>query len=55
MWPIPNGFRVKAILLYSTHTVHYTDEKDTVSSHELQSALMLAVEFSKMYCTLLQV
>jgi hypothetical protein len=28
---------------------HCTDEQHAMSSHELQSALMLAVEFSKMY------
>jgi hypothetical protein len=30
---------------------HCTDEQHAVSSHELQSALMLTVEFSKMYYT----
>jgi hypothetical protein len=30
---------------------HCTDEQHAISSHELQSALMLAVEFSKMYYT----
>jgi hypothetical protein len=39
MCPIPNGFRDRAISLYST-----------VYSHELQNAPMLTVEFSKMYC-----
>jgi hypothetical protein len=29
---------------------HCTDEQHAMSSHELQSALMLTVEFSKMYC-----
>jgi hypothetical protein len=28
---------------------HCTDEQHTISSHELQSALMFTVEFSKMY------
>jgi hypothetical protein len=32
-------------------TVHCTDEQHTMSTHELQSALMLTVEFSKMYYT----
>jgi hypothetical protein len=30
----------------------YPDEKHTMSSHELQSALMLTVEFSKMFYTM---
>jgi hypothetical protein len=33
------------------YTVHRTDEQRAMSSHELQSALMLTVEFSKMYYT----
>jgi hypothetical protein len=33
-------------------TVHSTDEQHAMSSHELQSALILTVEFSKMYCIL---
>jgi hypothetical protein len=32
-------------------TVHCTDEQYAMSSHELQSALMLTVEFLKMYYT----
>jgi hypothetical protein len=32
-------------------TVHCTDEQHAMSSHELQSALMLTVEFSEMYYT----
>jgi hypothetical protein len=52
MCPIPNGFRDRAISLYSPlYTVHCTDEQHAMSSHELQSALMLTVEFSKMYYT----
>jgi hypothetical protein len=52
MCPIPNGFRDRAISLYSTlYTVHCTDEQHAMSSHELQSALMLTVEFSKLYYT----
>jgi hypothetical protein len=31
------------------YTVHCTDKQHAMSSHELQSALMLKVEFSKMY------
>jgi hypothetical protein len=31
------------------YTVHCTDEQHAMSSHELQSALMLTVEFSKIY------
>jgi hypothetical protein len=33
------------------YTVHCTDEQHAMSSHELQSALMWTVEFSKVYCT----
>jgi hypothetical protein len=35
----------------SYFTVHCTDEQHEMSSHELQSELMLTVEFSKMYYT----
>jgi hypothetical protein len=31
------------------YTVHCTDEQHAMSSHELQRALMLTAEFSKMY------
>jgi hypothetical protein len=31
------------------YTIQCTDEQHAMSSHELQSALMLTVEFSKMY------
>jgi hypothetical protein len=31
------------------YTVHCTDEQHAMSSHELQSALMLTVEFPKIY------
>jgi hypothetical protein len=34
---------------YSYFTAHCTEEQHAMSSHELQSALMLSVEFSKMY------
>jgi hypothetical protein len=33
------------------YIVHCTDGQHAMSSHELQSALMLTVEFSKMYYT----
>jgi hypothetical protein len=33
------------------YTVHCTDEQHAMSSHELQSALVLTVEFSKEYYT----
>jgi hypothetical protein len=46
MCPIPNGFRDRDISLY----VHCTVEQHAISSHELQSALILTVEFSKTYC-----
>jgi hypothetical protein len=36
---------------WSYFTVHCTDEQHAVFSHELQSALMLTAEFSKMYYT----
>jgi hypothetical protein len=35
----------------SYFTVHCTDEQHAMSSHELQSAFMLTVEFSEMYYT----
>jgi hypothetical protein len=34
------------------YTVHCTDEQHAMSSHALQSPLMLTVEFSKMYYTI---
>jgi hypothetical protein len=50
MCPIPKVFRDTAISLYSTlYTVHYIDEQHAMSSRQLQSALMLTVEFSKKY------
>jgi hypothetical protein len=56
MCPILNGFRDRAISLYSTlftvqYTVHCTDEQHAIPSRELQIALMLTVEFSKVYYT----
>jgi hypothetical protein len=89
MCPIPNGFRDRAISMYSSlnlatnivlpsrmwigvkrhlavvtvgnniirvlwkmpHIVIKAGYVDMLSSHELQSALMLTVEFSKMYYT----
>jgi hypothetical protein len=44
--PIPNCFRESYFTVQ--FTVHCTDEQHAMSSHELQSALMLTVEFSKM-------
>jgi hypothetical protein len=49
MYPIPNSYRDRAITLY--RTVHCTEEQHAMSSRELQSPLMLTVEFSKMYYT----
>jgi hypothetical protein len=49
MCPVPNGVSNRAISLY---TVHCTDEQHAMSSHELQSALTLTVEFSKLYYTM---
>jgi hypothetical protein len=49
MRPIPNGFRDRATYFTVQYTVHCTDEQHNLSSHELQSALMLTVEFSEMY------
>jgi hypothetical protein len=37
--------------IYSYFTVHSTKEQHAMSSHELQSALMLTVEFLKKYYT----
>jgi hypothetical protein len=50
MCPIPNGFPDKSYFILQ-YTVHCTDEQHTMTSHELQSALMLTVEFLKMYYT----
>jgi hypothetical protein len=47
VWPVLHGFRDKLFHC----TVHCTGEQHVISSHELQSALMLTVEFSKMYYT----
>jgi hypothetical protein len=44
MCPIPNGFRDRAISLYR--------EQQAMSSHELQSALILKEEFSKIHYTM---
>jgi hypothetical protein len=50
MYHIPNGFPDRAISLYSTlYTVQTSNT--AMSSHVLQSALMLTVEFSKTYYT----
>jgi hypothetical protein len=42
---------VKTSTLTSSVLVQCTDKQHAMSSHELQSALMLTVEFSKMYYT----
>jgi hypothetical protein len=47
MCPIQNGFRDGGISPYST--LYTADEQHGMFSHELQSAFMLTVEFSKMY------
>jgi hypothetical protein len=38
-------------LFHYAVTVQSTDEQHSMSSHELQSSLMLTVQFSKMYHT----
>jgi hypothetical protein len=50
MRPIPNGFRDE-LFHYTVYSAHCTDEQHAMSSHELQSVLMLTVEFSKIYYT----
>jgi hypothetical protein len=47
---IPNGFR-ESYFTVQYCTVYCTDKQYAMSSHELQSTLMLTVEFSKMYYT----
>jgi hypothetical protein len=47
MRSIPNVFRYRAISLYRNVKMH-SDEQHAMSSHELQSALMVTVELSKM-------
>jgi hypothetical protein len=47
--PIEIGFRDRDNFTVQYCTVHCTDEQHAMSSHELQSALMLTVDFSKMY------
>jgi hypothetical protein len=54
MCPIPDGFSDRAMdviarMKESQDALRLA--KHAMSSHELQSALKLAVEFSKMYCT----
>jgi hypothetical protein len=39
------------ILNMTIFTIHCTDEQHAMSSHELQSALMLTAEFSRMHYT----
>jgi hypothetical protein len=46
MCPIQNGFRDKSYFTV-LYTVHCTDEQHAMSSHEMQKALMLIIEFSK--------
>jgi hypothetical protein len=53
MCAIPNSFRDRPISLYSSLDIRQdAEEQHAMSSHELQSALMLPVEFSKI-CILL--
>jgi hypothetical protein len=51
MCPIPNGFRVELWMLSPAkwNVQMHSDEQHAMSSHESQNALMLTVEFSKMY------
>jgi hypothetical protein len=49
MCPVPNDLRDRTISLYST--LYAVQTSNTPCPHELQSALMLPVEFSKMYYT----
>jgi hypothetical protein len=52
--PVPNGFRDRAISLYSTvyrNVKMHSDKQHAMSSHELQSASMLTVKFLKMCYT----
>jgi hypothetical protein len=51
MCPIPNGFRNIPKNFTIQYTVYCTDEQHAMSSHELQSTLMLMAEFSKIYYT----
>jgi hypothetical protein len=51
---VPRGKDIVLVILSKKcftvqYTVHCTDEQHAMFSHELQSALMLTVEFSKMY------
>jgi hypothetical protein len=51
MCPIPNGFRDRAIhctVVWMYVEVH-SDEQHAMSSHDLLSALMLTLEFFKLY------
>jgi hypothetical protein len=45
---IQKGFRDESYFILQ-YTVHCTDEQHAMFSHELQSALMLTVEFLKIY------
>jgi hypothetical protein len=54
MYPIANGFRDRATLLYSIlyrNVKMHSNVRHAMSSHRLQSALMLTVVFSQMYYT----
>ena len=67
MCPIPNGFRDRVIWPETNCSLTYwmlssakrnvkthSDEQHAMSSHDLQSALMLTVEFSNIYYKLYQ-
>jgi hypothetical protein len=50
MYPVPNDFGDTAISMYSTlyrNVEIHSDERHAMSIHELQSALMLTVDFRK--------
>jgi hypothetical protein len=52
MCPIPNGFGDRVISLYSTlyrNVKMHSDQQHIMSLHELQSALLSTVKYSKMY------
>jgi hypothetical protein len=50
MCPIPKGLEYNSYFTVQ-YTVRCTDEQHAMSSHGLQSALVLTVELSKMYYT----
>jgi hypothetical protein len=49
MCHIQNSFQDRAITLYRNVKMR-SDEQQAMSSHEMQSALMLMAEFSEKYC-----